>query len=181
LKQDIFADNTYSKPYFVTYINTSFFAVALIPIFARRIHQDGISTDSLRRFLRSYDRSQVEGTKYTEVSSSEEESGATKGDDDTGAAEHDQNSSSGPLLSQQVSHRSSLGNTRDVEPAAGVLNLLETAKLSFEFCVLWFVVSLLQPAGYWQLLINEQGKLFRRWMSEIYHCCECHYTYFYKQ
>ena len=32
-RQTIFADDSYSKPYFVTYVNTSFFIIPLLPMF----------------------------------------------------------------------------------------------------------------------------------------------------
>ncbi|KLU88430.1 hypothetical protein MAPG_07416 [Magnaporthiopsis poae ATCC 64411] len=38
----IFSDNTYSKPFFVVYINTSFFALSLIPMALKYIHQHGL-------------------------------------------------------------------------------------------------------------------------------------------
>ena len=36
LASTIFADNTYSKPYFVTYVNSAFFIIPLIPILAAK-------------------------------------------------------------------------------------------------------------------------------------------------
>jgi solute carrier family 35 protein F5 len=42
--QTIFADNSYSKPYFVTYINTTFFIIPLIPMFIHHLWLDRSNT-----------------------------------------------------------------------------------------------------------------------------------------
>ena len=113
--------------------------------------------------------------------SSEEDRDATKDDDEANTEDDNLSSSLGLLLGQTDSQGSRLGSLQGSNATAGPLNLLETAKLSFEFCVLWFVVSGLQsfrPIGF---LMKRPGKLLCRWMSEIYNCRECNYTYFYKQ
>jgi len=40
----IFSDNTYSKPFFLVYVNTSMFAVSLVPMGIRYVAQTGISS-----------------------------------------------------------------------------------------------------------------------------------------
>ncbi|KAG9876497.1 hypothetical protein KCU94_g22451, partial [Aureobasidium melanogenum] len=37
----LFADNTYSKPYLVTYVNTACFIIPLLPIVVRRLYLSG--------------------------------------------------------------------------------------------------------------------------------------------
>jgi len=58
LASTIFADDTYSKPFFVTYVNSSFFVVPLIPCLMRiwrtRPHEIADLMDYLRRRSRQY-------------------------------------------------------------------------------------------------------------------------------
>jgi solute carrier family 35 protein F5 len=54
LASTIFADNTFSKPFFVTYINSSFFAIPLIPILLKRYREDPTEIDGLIRQIRAW-------------------------------------------------------------------------------------------------------------------------------
>ena len=53
LESYIFSDNTYSKPFFLVYINTSIFAFSLIPISMRYIVQYGLK-GALHRLVEAY-------------------------------------------------------------------------------------------------------------------------------
>ncbi|RAL13966.1 DMT family transporter [Aspergillus homomorphus CBS 101889] len=127
LASTIFADNTYSKPFFVTYVNTSLFILPLFTIIASRVfklwradklyrirsvhnlleHLDAHDTDGeARRILERRDSWDSEGRHSPErwATSARETEGTSK------------------------EHPSRLG-------------LKETAKLSFQFCLLWFTAN----------------------------------------
>ncbi|KAF4627000.1 hypothetical protein G7Y89_g11158 [Cudoniella acicularis] len=128
----IFADNTYSKPYFVTYINTSFFAISLIPIFLRIVHKHGFA--HIRESTIEYWQGQMDG--YRSVPTK-----AGRGEEDTEdplSASHERllvDNNEGPALSIQ-----------DDSQPQGLLSVPETAKLSLEFCLLWFAANYLVAA-----------------------------------
>jgi len=122
----IFADDSYSKPYFVTYINTSFFALSLPPIFFRIAHQDGYSNikDAMLEYwhngMSSYRR-------ITSRSKSQAEDEALY-----------PNLSSGTRL---LVDEDGPDHQDSVDEPEGVLTVAETAKLSLEFCLLWFIAN----------------------------------------
>ncbi|KAI9816844.1 MAG: hypothetical protein M1827_001489 [Pycnora praestabilis] len=133
LASTIFADNSYSKPYFVTYINTSFFAVALIPIFAKRIHEDRRSGVPFR--LSTFWN--WSSKRYLQVSDGEDHSFLKP--DDEEFRHRRTRSPSGRLLFED-----SMGNSQSLEgekPVEGTLDTWETMKLSLEFCLLWFLAN----------------------------------------
>ncbi|CEJ58599.1 hypothetical protein PMG11_07251 [Penicillium brasilianum] len=124
LGSTIFADKTYPKPFFVTYVNTSLFT---LPLFSTLITRTwGLwrskklsQIHSFRSWLRHLDS---EDPKYEEQSMLRSESF----DDDTGR-DHE-------------IHRSQYSRSKwDDENAR--LGLRATAKLSLEFCLLWFVAN----------------------------------------
>ncbi|OBT82711.1 hypothetical protein VE02_08897 [Pseudogymnoascus sp. 03VT05] len=125
----IFADNTYSKPYFVTYFNTAFFAISLIPILSRVAHQQGfreIKTSSVS-FFRHFRRGQYRNEHI---------------DDDGGHLDLDGHSAA-PLLQGDTLETSSTGGSvlDPGETHNAVLTISETAVLSLEFCFLWFLAN----------------------------------------
>jgi len=123
----MFADNSFANPYFVTYINTSFFAISLLPIGLRFVHQHGIA--HVKQSAVEYWRGQVEGYKgFGKV-----------GDED---AEDPMTASGTRLLADD-------GQAAQVSAAGapeGMLSVPETAKLSLEFCMLWFIANYLVAA-----------------------------------
>lgn len=123
MSQTIFADNTYSKPFFVTYINTSLFILPLFTIlFGRvwRLWRSGkisrvTSFRSLLRQLDSHDPdAETQGILHHEASRNSEDAL-----DDPEAWNEDR-----PAPEGKYREDSKLG-------------LRATAKLSFEFCMLW--------------------------------------------
>lgn len=126
----IFADNSYSKPYFVTYINTAFFAISLIPIFLRIIHQHGIS--HVRASMVEYWQGRM--GDYQAVGGKSQD-----GEED---AEDPMTASQTRLLVDDQAGQA-LSMSGDPQPPEGVLSVPETAKLSLEFCMLWFVANYL--------------------------------------
>ncbi|KAJ5042925.1 uncharacterized protein L3040_004315 [Drepanopeziza brunnea f. sp. 'multigermtubi'] len=127
----IFADKTYSKPYFVTYINTSFFAISLIPIFLRISHEHGFShiKNSLVIFWEGKGDYAPVGSKPRDDDEVEDSMSASQTrllvDNDVGPA---------------------LTLTGEPQPPEEMLSVPETAWLSLEFCLLWFGANYLVAA-----------------------------------
>ncbi|KAH6845451.1 hypothetical protein B0I37DRAFT_380162 [Chaetomium sp. MPI-CAGE-AT-0009] len=119
----IFSDGTYSKPFFLVYVNTSCFAFSLIPLTIRYVMQNGV--DALVAAALQLWRERRLG--FTLLRAREEEGGrdGRVGDDDAGER----------LL---VDDEGSL-EALDLLPGKDEkLSLGETARLSLEFSMLWF-------------------------------------------
>lgn len=121
LGSDIFADGSYTKPYFVTYVNSSFFTLFLVPVVVKRLWASG---GSIKGALRD------EGTAadYTPIVGDEE---LAKPDEEAVSQQSRQ------LLVDDTLVNSGLTK----ETATDRLNLRDTAWLSFEFCILWFLAN----------------------------------------
>ncbi|KAG9236588.1 hypothetical protein BJ875DRAFT_217990 [Amylocarpus encephaloides] len=129
----IFADNTFSKPYFVTYINTAFFAVSLLPIFLRIVHKHGIT--HVRTSAAEYWRGRMDGYQGIGQKNADEE------------AEDPMTASQTRLLVDQDDSGPALSLSGDPQPPPeGQLSVPETAWLSLEFCFLWFMANYLVAA-----------------------------------
>ncbi|MCJ1453647.1 hypothetical protein MMC28_003994 [Mycoblastus sanguinarius] len=127
LASTIFADDSYSKPYFVTYVNSSFFSVLLIFVAVRRLWaNDG----SIRRALQENDRP----THYTPIVEEDEDPAFNKPNNDEVAQSASRSPNSQLLIEEPMADSG-------VYEGEGRLNLRETAKLSFEFCILWFLAN----------------------------------------
>ncbi|TVY54284.1 putative vacuolar membrane protein [Lachnellula cervina] len=124
----IFADNSYSKPYFVTYINTSFFAISLIPIILRIGHKHGFG--HMRTSTIEFWQGRMNGYKGIGKSDGEEEAEDPLSASQTRLLVDDEG---GPALSM----------SGDPQPPEGQLSVPETAILSLEFCMLWFLANYL--------------------------------------
>ncbi|EME85044.1 uncharacterized protein MYCFIDRAFT_124190, partial [Pseudocercospora fijiensis CIRAD86] len=119
LSSSIFADDTYSKPYFVTYINTSFFIIPLIPILVSKAYRH---PEDLRKWKDELRTSVKTWRKYTPL----------KQDEAGGTSYHDEMEHSQVLSAQDL-----LRTTSQEAP----LTLPDIAKLSLEFCILWFLAN----------------------------------------
>ncbi|KAE9373515.1 hypothetical protein N431DRAFT_337117 [Stipitochalara longipes BDJ] len=122
----IFADNTYSKPYFVTYINTSFFAISLVPIFMRLGHRHGFA--HIKTSIWEYWRGQMDG--YSALGAKLTTEGEEEGEDPLSASQ------TRLLVEDQAGPAMSLSG--EPQRPDEILSVRETAKLSLEFCLLWF-------------------------------------------
>lgn len=128
----IFADDTYSKPYFVTYINTSFFAISLIPIVIKALY------DRRRPnlYLRSVLSWKSTSTSYLRVSG-EDGGFIPKPDNQDESLRRPSTSASCHLPSiESPDDPRALDIVKDTHRDAA-LSLWDTAKLSLEFCILW--------------------------------------------
>ncbi len=124
----MFADNSYSKPYFVTYINTAFFALGFIPIALKRLYENYKA--GVKGGIKSLYRGP--SNHYKEAEGEEIQSLYRKPDDDEAGIRQHRSPSSQLLLDDPLSSSQTL-----VADPEGVLDDWETAKLSLEFCVLW--------------------------------------------
>ncbi|PNP42017.1 hypothetical protein TGAMA5MH_06196 [Trichoderma gamsii] len=115
----IFSDQTYDKPFFLVYFNTSMFAISLIPMFIRYLAQRGIHglRSDVRRTWAEY-RYQAAVTSPTI--------------DEEGSEVHER------LL---VNENGPVWNSTHEK-----LGFRETAVLSLEFCILWFLANYLSSA-----------------------------------
>ncbi|CAG8960209.1 hypothetical protein HYFRA_00012726 [Hymenoscyphus fraxineus] len=133
----IFADDSYSKPFFVTYINTSFFAISLVPIMWRIIRRDGIAhlKSSTIDYWHGRGGHAYEGVP-TKTGNGDEEA-----EDPMSASETrllvDSEDANGPALSMSGD---------PIPPEEAQLNVPETARLSLEFAFLWFISNYLVAA-----------------------------------
>ncbi|CAD6593779.1 MAG: hypothetical protein ASARMPREDX12_007631 [Alectoria sarmentosa] len=128
LASTIFADDSYSKPYFVTYVNSSFFSVLLLPVGAKRLWASG---GSIKGAIRGHDRS----IHYLPIV--EEEQQVSVKPDDEGGVQEVSRSPRSRLLIEEPSNSSAVEENH----SEGRLNVRETLKLSFEFCILWFLAN----------------------------------------
>ncbi|PNY26004.1 vacuolar membrane protein [Tolypocladium capitatum] len=111
----IFSDHTFDKPFFLVYVNTSMFAISLMPMFIRYVLKRGIR--AVRHDLVQVWRGNRQGGSYTEVTE----------DGDESAGEHLlESDDDGPEPTRSSDER---------------LSFRETAMLSLEFCMLWFVAN----------------------------------------
>lgn len=112
----IFSDHTYDKPFFLVYVNTSIFAISMIPISIKYIIQNGGISRVKNLAIQEW-RVRYHGVERLK---SQEEEDVTVGErllvDDEGSFE-----------------AADLPNPNDK------LTFLETARFSLEFCMIWFL------------------------------------------
>ncbi|BCR88669.1 uncharacterized protein ACHE_41233S [Aspergillus chevalieri] len=133
LASTIFADNTYSKPFFLTYLNTSCFVLPLLAILLARVFKlwrlkKLSQVTSLKSLLQHLDlgdplqaEEQEQAILYHRAATADGEDGV---EDDVRATD--------------------LGTQREVvvkQNESGKLGLKGTAKLSLQFCILWFLAN----------------------------------------
>ncbi|KAF1735232.1 putative vacuolar membrane protein [Beauveria bassiana] len=118
----IFSDHTYDKPFFLVYVNTSMFAISLIPMFVRYMVKNGISglrTDLIQLWHQRSNRSaHLSTVKDEEQDAVDGERLLANQDGETGVP--------APF-------------SRDTAPDK--LTFADTAYLSLEFCMLWFLAN----------------------------------------
>ncbi|PSK42923.1 hypothetical protein B9Z65_6877 [Elsinoe australis] len=152
LASTLFADNTYSKPFLVTYVNTSFFVIPLMPIFLRQLYTD---PQSITTFLTNLRRS-LTYRQLSQTDSSPSSEAALKPDSPRLYARpsHTRRSISSAESLLPPSHASAPLQSPPPTPALRApsirslltspnsgLSLRETAHLSLEFCLLWYLAN----------------------------------------
>ncbi|OAA72551.1 vacuolar membrane protein [Cordyceps fumosorosea ARSEF 2679] len=125
----IFSDHTYDKPFFVVYINTSLFAISLIPMFVRYMVRAGIN--GLRTDLvHLWRQRNSHGALFQRIKDEEEDAV----DGERLLSSQDQDAGVPEPVSRDTTSAA----------AAGVpekMTFGETAYLSLEFCMLWFLAN----------------------------------------
>lgn len=139
LSSSIFADDTYSKPYFVTYINTSFFIIPLIPILINKAYRHPAD---LRRWKDEFRTTLKTWRKYTPLK--QEEGRETSYHDSPDVLPRSVSPATRALLDETEIEHSQVLSATDLlrtPPPDAPLTLPEIAKLSLEFCMLWFLAN----------------------------------------
>jgi len=130
LASTIFADNTYSKPYFVTYVNTSFFIIPLITILTWRACKN---PEDIRKWWKQI----KERRQYMPLSSSEH---SGYNGSPTNEPRNSENLSRELLLGEPPNDGHKIGSPLS-SAALPPLTITETGKLSLEFCILWYLAN----------------------------------------
>lgn len=133
LASSIFSDDTYSKPYFVTYVNTSFFILPLIPILIKKAYQN---PEDLRR-LRDELRSSLQW-RYTPL---KQEEGDGHNSSNSPVLRSTDALLELPLETTDVLNAKHMHTPSAADLAEDPLTLHEIFKLSGEFCILWFLAN----------------------------------------
>ncbi|CAN8095262.1 unnamed protein product [Discula destructiva] len=153
----IFSDHTYDKPFFVVYINTSVFALSLVPMLARFLAREGM--DGVRReagalLVRDSSKS-GRGRRSAAASNGNKEHSANVAavaapDEEYYGLLAGRNDSEDNLVEEgEVSSSSGTFEVDDTPEFGGggdmaveeKLSLRATAVLSLEFCMLWFCAN----------------------------------------
>lgn len=134
VRQTIFADSSYDKPYLVTYVNTAFFLIPLIPMALHHLWADRDNSDHrqpLAAQLRSFvNRRAGKWMLLRDHESPSSSRSPSKSADSEGAE----------LLLGDSAHGSS-ADIRELRAENEGLTLQDTAKLALEFCILWFLAN----------------------------------------
>lgn len=139
--QTIFADNSYSKPYFVTYVNTSFFIIPLFPMLLHHLWVDRHQPETARQphqplLARLRDLLQRRAGKWSLF----RQSGSRSSSPSSHKPRNDE--AAEVLLSSSAQGSQSFGGAKDIRlDMDDGLTLLDTARLALEFCVLWFLAN----------------------------------------
>jgi len=133
--QTIFADDSYSKPYFVTYINTTFFIIPLIPMFIHHLWLDRSNTIYRQPLLAQFTDLLHRRAGRISLLRDHESSSSSLGSKShrSGSAEDTE-----VLLGDDMHQSQDLASLRNEDEG---LTLKETAKLALEFCILWFLAN----------------------------------------
>lgn len=135
--QSLFADATFSKPYFVTYINTAFFSLALIPFYLKRVCHDN---PRFRSFIRRF--------RLTAKSEEEEE------------IDHMSQSTEALLRGHSATRPHEYGGSDLLQPGHAIsldgddeiihdsLDARATLRLASRFCCFWFAANYANSASF---------------------------------
>ncbi|KAI2471937.1 hypothetical protein F4781DRAFT_428937 [Annulohypoxylon bovei var. microspora] len=115
LASGIFSDHTYDKPFFLVYINTSIFALSMIPISIKYVIENGGISRVKNQAIQEW-RTRYGGVERLKT---QEEEDLTAGErllvDDEGSLE-----------------------AADLPKPSDKIGFFETARFSLEFCMIWF-------------------------------------------
>lgn len=151
----IFSDHTYDKPFFVVYINTSVFAISLVPMFVKYVARHGVRgvrEEVVELWLNEKGKAEADSSAGQSAGlrkvADEEAHGLLSGvvdDDDEDEDDDDKHVAAAEERSVhggEASGRLEIIDAPGAEAEAGEkLSLRETAVLSLEFCMLWFCAN----------------------------------------
>ncbi|CRG83996.1 putative vacuolar membrane protein YML018C [Talaromyces islandicus] len=143
LASNILADDSYSHPFFITYVNTSFFIVFLIVVISRRIFGIWSSGNlgqvrSWRAFLIYIDSHDTKETFRRDIlEPGDEEEYNEDGPDDAASIQQRQ----GLLRGYREDGIEEGISVKNVRLSSEKLGLKETARLAAQFCLLWFAAN----------------------------------------
>ena len=123
LSQDIFADDSYSKPFLLTYVNVAIFVVALVPLFIRTARANGLSY--IKHESIQYCRSKF--TRYRGVYIQKERNADAE---ETAA-----------LMSPQDGPMTVEDGGAKVTTSEEIMTIRETADVALEFCIIFFIAN----------------------------------------
>ncbi|ORY15321.1 hypothetical protein BCR34DRAFT_444829, partial [Clohesyomyces aquaticus] len=139
LASTIFADDSYSKPYLVTYVNTAFFIIPLIPMLLKHAWDDRSNVAQRQPLLSNLrDLLQRRVGRYKLLR--DHESSASSISSKASERERGESPAAAQLLLGDESNASQDLTASMLIPQEG-LTLAETVKLSLEFCLLWFCAN----------------------------------------
>ncbi|MCJ1224270.1 hypothetical protein MMC12_000914 [Toensbergia leucococca] len=133
LASAVFADDTYSNPFFVTYINNAFFSVSLLFIAPRRWWA---SKRSFKQLIHGNDQS----IHYSPILDDQIQAPSKSDGENEEVRRSSQSSGGRPSLDYQIASSRSSEDVK-VIVVEDILDVRETAKLSLEFCMVWFVAN----------------------------------------
>ena len=139
LVSTIFADKTFNNPFFVTYTNSTFFMLPLIPILLRKWQRNPGEFLEVRDWIMN-----LNGGKYLRLQMVNADDSDTFIDPNKMDSSHDGFEPASLSFGADIEEGLGSGQSQRLSerPASPTkteqLNLLETAKLSFEFFLLWF-------------------------------------------
>ncbi|KKA27030.1 hypothetical protein TD95_004345 [Thielaviopsis punctulata] len=137
MASSIFSDSTYDKPFFVVYINTSMFALYLVPSFIKFLYTNGIA--GLRLEL-SHAWAEYQLSKTRRTHHRDEPSLGRSLLNDHGI-ERDSLDLLDDVDSDKASSLSDCGSGSGGTDSAARLSMLETLRLAAEFALLWFFAN----------------------------------------
>jgi solute carrier family 35 protein F5 len=153
----IFSDHTYDKPFFVVYINTSVFAISLVPMFVKYVARHGVRgvrEEVVELWLNEKGKAEADSSAGQSAGlrkvADEEAHGLLSGvvDDDDDDDDEDDDDKHVAAAEERSIHGGEASGRLEIIDAPGAeaeagekLSLRETAVLSLEFCMLWFCAN----------------------------------------
>ncbi|OAP63092.1 hypothetical protein AYL99_02319 [Fonsecaea erecta] len=135
LGSSIFADNTYAKPFFLTYLNTSTFMLGMIPTLVRTAYKRHRERGDLFDTIRANVLRTIKGEGYRRLSNVDEPQDP----------EEEYDSEPETFIQKPSRDGSRAGIRRPGRHIGGEgggagkhLGIIPTARLAFAFCILWF-------------------------------------------
>ncbi|KAL5625497.1 hypothetical protein BROUX41_005557 [Berkeleyomyces rouxiae] len=131
MASSIFSDATYDKPFFVVYVNTSIFALYLVPSFVKFVYQNGLSglRVELRHIWAEYQMSKSSSLRFHQHDDSSNHSLLSSHGDDDGR----------DSLDRLPNEENSIKSAKEQSNAR--LSMFETLRLAAEFALLWFFAN----------------------------------------